>query len=345
MAEDKKPEDGSTTATPAGAEASPPPADALANPGAASGINTSPIASDEDKAKAAEANKKSIKKIGAVKKFTKIFNVYILLFLVLIAAGGAVAAYEYMNSRKTTPPLSVTTQKLTTDQLKQLANSNATVGGSGQTVTIQGNAVFSGSVLVRSNLQVAGDIQLGSNLDVAQLNVTNSSNLAKTQANTLQVAGTTTFQGLVTIQNGATITGNTNINTATIGTITANKVIMSGNAQLQIPNHISFGGSTSPHVSGLNGNSATIIGSDTSGTVTVTTGGGGAGCMASLTFAQAYFNSKPNVIISLESSSPANVQYYAGSLSTAGFQVCSANAPPSNSQLAFSYFITASSPQ
>lgn len=345
MAEDKKPEDGSKTATAAGLEASPPPADALANPGAASGINTSPIASDEDKEKQANDAQKSVKKVGGLKKFTKIFNVYVLLFLVLIAIGGAVAFVEYTTSRKAPPPLSVATQKLTTDQLKQLANSNATVGGSGQTVTIQGNAIFSGSVLVRSNLQVAGDIQLGSNLDVAQLNVANSSNLAKTQTNTLQVAGTTTFQGLVTIQNGATITGSSSINSATIGTITANKVIMSGNGQLQIPNHIGFGGSAAPHISGLNGNSASVNGSDTSGTVTVNTGGGGAGCMASLTFAQSFPSSKPNVIISLMSSSPANVQYYAGSLSTSGFQVCSANAPPAHTQLAFSYFITASSQQ
>lgn len=344
MAEDKKPEDGTKTATAAGAETSPPPADALTNPDAAPGINTSPIASEEDKEKAANASKQTVKKVSGLKKFTRLFNVYILLFLVLIAIGGVVAFVEYTGSRKAPPPLSIATQKLTTDQLKQLANSNATVGGSSQTVTIQGNAVFSGSVLVRSNLQVAGDIQLGNNLNVAQLNVANSSNLSKTQANSLQVAGTTIFSGLVTIQNGATLTGSTNINTATIGTITANKVITSGNAQLQIPNHIGFSGSSTPRVSGQGGSSASIVGSDTSGTVTVHTSGS-AGCMASVTFAQAFSNSKPNIILSLQSSGPVDVQYYAGNLSTSGFSVCSANAPPAGVQLGFSYFITASSQQ
>jgi len=341
---DKKPED-EKEATPAGAEPTPPPADALANPGAAAGINTSPIAPEEDKAKQAEGPKKA-KKLSPIKRLGKKFNLYYLLFGIIVLIGGAVAGYVYLTSKKAPPAASVNSQKLTTEQLKQLANSNATVGGSGQTITIQGNTIFSGTVLVRSNLQVAGDIQLGGNLNVASLNVAGASNLTNTQTNTLQVTGTSVFQGVVTIQNGLNANGNSSINTATIGTVTANKVIMSGSAQLQIPNHIGFTGSNSPRISGQSGDSASVSGSDTSGTVTIHTGGStSAGCMAGLTFAQAFPSSKPNVIISLVTSSPMNIEYYAGSLSTTGFSICSANAPPANAQFAFSYFITSSTQQ
>ncbi len=345
MDADKKSED-VKTATPAGSGEHPPAPNALAQPNdeATDASMANGEAADKDKAKS-----KAPKKLSPLKKLSRRFNIYLLLFGLVIVIGGGVVAYSYITGKKAPPPVSIANQTLTQGELKQLANSNATVGGSGQTLTVQGNTVFSGNVLIRSNLNVAGAIQLGSKLDVAQFNVSGSSNLATTQANTLQVAGSATFQGVVTIQNGLAVNGNASINAATIGTITANKVIMSGNAQLEIPNHISFSGSAAPRIanqSGLGGGSASINGTDTSGTVTINTGGSpAAGCMVGLTFSQAYFSTKPNVILSLESSNAVALQYYAGSLSTTGFNICSANAPPANQQIAIAYFITASAAQ
>lgn len=349
MAEDKKSEDGEKQATPAGAEANPPATDALGKPNEdGSGGGTAPSNGSMDLSAAAVEGKPA-KKLSPVKKITRHLNIYLLLFVFVLVIGAVIVIVSYMNSKKAPITPTVASQTLTQSELKQLANSDATVGGSGQTLNVQGNTVFSGQVLIRSNLNVAGTIQLGGNLNVAQLTVANSSNLANTQTNTLQVSGTSVFQGVVTIQNGMNVTGSTSINSATIGTLTASKIIMSGNAQLQIPNHIGFSGSSAPHLSsqsGLGGGNASIIGSDTSGTVTVNTGDSPqTGCMVGLTFAQAFYSTKPNVIISLESSTPINVEYYAGNLSTSGFSICSANTPPAHQQFAFSYFITASSAQ
>jgi len=349
MEPDKKPEENkSDTAVPAGAESAPPPADALANPDAAPGQNSSPIAPESDTA-ATKADTTPVKKPGGFKQLLKHFNVYFLLFLLLIVIAGVIIFVSYLNGKKTTPAASVTNQTLTQSELKQLANSDATVGGSGQTITIQGDSVFDGQVLMRGNLEIAGTLQLGSSLNVAQLTVSGTSNLADTQTNTLQVSGTSVFQGLATIQNGMDVGGNSSIDTATIGTLTASKIILSNTAQLQIPNHIGFNGSAAPRVSaqsGLGGGSTSISGSDTSGTITVNTGSNPqSGCMAGVTFNQAFYSTKPNVIISLVSSSPINLEYYASNPSTTSFSVCSANAPPANQQFAFSYFITASSSQ
>lgn len=342
MAEDKKEE--TKDEVPAGAEANPPPKDALGKTNEELNATDTTGAMSPDM-NAAPKEGTPAKKPNALKKLLKHVNIYLFLFIFILIVGAVIVFIGYLNSKKAPITPAVGSQTLSQSELKQLANSNATVGGSGQTITIQGNTVFSGQVLVRSNLNVAGTIQLGGNLSVASINVSTTSNLSKAQANSLQVTGATVFQGLVTIQNGLNATGSTSINNATIGTVTATKVIMSGNAQLQIPNHIGFSGSATPGISGQNGASASIVGSDTSGTVTINTGGAGSGCLANLSFAHAYFNSKPNVIISLVSSSPVNIEYYAGSLSTSGFSFCSANAPPSNTQIAFSYFITASTQQ
>lgn len=348
MAEDKKPEE-STQATPAGAEAKPPPQDALGKTNEElKSSGTAESMSPDMNAPAKEG--KPAKKQGPLKKILKHVNIYLLIFIVLLIIGVGITAYGYLKSKAAPTVPTIASQNLTESELKQLANSNATVGGSGQTLNIQGNTVFSGQVLIRSNLDVAGTIQLGGSLNVASLNVSGASNLQTTQANTLQVSGTSIFQGVVTIQNGLDATGATSINNATIGTETVNKIIMSGNAQLQIPNHLGFSGSATPHLSGasgLGGGSATISGSDTSGTVTVTTGGGpSAGCYANITFATAFYSSKPNVILSLESNSgPLSLEYYAANLSTTGFSICSANTPPANTQFMFSYFTTASTQQ
>jgi hypothetical protein len=346
--EEKKPEDTSGGATPDGNGAGGPPKDALANPEAAANAASLAIgaASSPD---GDSASGKSARKINPLKKFTKHFNVYFILFVIIILIAAVISFVAYSNSKKTPPATTANSEKLSQSQLKQLANSNATVGGSGQTLTVQSNAVFDNPVLIRSNLDVAGALQLGGTLNVSQVSVSGSSNLSTTQASTLQVAGTSVFQGLVTVQNGISVGGDSSLNTATIGTITANKLILSGTAQLQIPNHVGFSGSAAPRLSNqpaLGGGSASISGSDTSGTISVNTGGGPqSGCLVNVSFNQAFYSSKPNVIISLISSSPMNLEYYAGSLNISGFSICSANAPPANQQFGFSYFITASTSQ
>jgi cytoskeletal protein CcmA (bactofilin family) len=289
---------------------------------------------------------KGPKQPSAVKKSLRKFNIYLLMFLLVMSIGVVVSVVGYLNSKKPPKLPTIANQELTADTLKQLANSDATVGSSGQTLTVQGNAVFAGQVLVRSDLNVAGNIQLGGVLNVPTLTVSGKTNLADTQINTLQVASTTTLQGTVTVQKDLNVGGTAAFSGPVVaGTITASKIIMSGNGQLQIPNHLSFPGATPART--LNaallgtGGSATLGGSDTSGTINVNTGNGpSAGCFMTVKFNVPYATT-PHVIISPVGLGAALSQYYV-ERSTTGFSVCSANAPPANQPFAYDYFITGS---
>jgi cytoskeletal protein CcmA (bactofilin family) len=285
------------------------------------------------------------KKPNAFKQFMKRFNVYLLMFILVVVIAAAVAAVSYLNSQKTPKTPSTASQSLTQDTLKQLANSDATVGDTGQTLTVQGNAIFSGSVLVQKDLNVAGTINVGGPIKLSDLTVSNSTNLNTTQTNTLQVAQSSTFQGVATFQNGINVAGPAAFNgSVTAGQITVTKLIMSGNATLEVPNHLAFTGA-SPGRQSIdfnalgNGGSASINGSDTTGTINMHTGAGaGAGCYIVLTFNKAFTNT-PHVIISPINSAAGSMQYYV-TRNTTTFSVCSNNAPGDNQTFAFDYFIT-----
>lgn len=284
------------------------------------------------------------KKLSPLKKFLKRFNVYLLLFLLILTVAAVVSVAGYLNSKKTPKTPTVGTQTLTQDTLKQLANSDATVGDTGQTLTVQGNAIFSGQVLVRSNLNVAGTIQTGQTLSVPGLSVSGTSSLATTQTNTLQVVNGSTFQGTVTIQHDLNVAGTASFSgPVTAGQITVTKLIMSGNSQLQVPNHIAFTGASPGRTINFGvlgaGGSGSINGSDTTGTLNINTGSGtAAGCFMTLTFARA-FASTPHVVVTPIGSAAGQTQWYVNR-STTSFSVCTNTPPPGNQAFAYDYFIT-----
>ncbi|HSX15737.1 MAG TPA: hypothetical protein VLF40_03015 [Candidatus Saccharimonadales bacterium] len=287
---------------------------------------------------------KPAKKPNAIKAFLKRFNVYLLLFLLVVIIAAAVSIVSYLNSKKAPKVPNLTSKNLTQEDLKNLANSDATVGDTGQTLTVQGNAVFSGQVLVRSNLNVAGTIQLGGTFEVPDLIVSNTANLGTTQIASLQVQQGSTLQGLVTLQAGLNVAGAADFNgPVTVGQLTATHITMSGNGVLEVPNHISFTGASpgrqiNPSVLGVGG-SASINGSDTTGTININSGSGPiAGCFLSVTFNKP-FTSTPHVIVSPVNSTAGNLNYYV-TRDVNGFSLCTTNAAAGNQTFAFDYFIT-----
>jgi len=284
------------------------------------------------------------KQPSAIKKFLRRFNVYLLLFLLVVVLSVIVSVVGFLDSKKTPKSPTIATQTLTQNDLKQLANSDATVGDTGQTLTVQGNAIFSGQVLVRSNLNVAGTIQLGGDFSVPRITVSDTANLANTQIGTLQVANASTFQGIVTVQNGLNVGGSTAFSgPVTAGQITVTKLIMSGNATLEVPNHIAFTGASpgrtiNPTTLGAGG-SASVNGSDTTGTININTGSGPqAGCFVTVTFNRPFTNT-PHVIVSPINAGAGQTDYYV-TRNTTAFSLCTVNAAPANQVFAFDYFIT-----
>ena len=287
-------------------------------------------------------DKPSEKKISPLRRFLRRMNVYFLLFVLIVVIAGVVIAVNYLNSQKITPEPAIGTQTLTQDALKQLANSDATVGNAAQTLTIQGNAVISGQTLMRGNLNIAGNVQAGGNMQGASLTISGTSNLGTAQVNTLQVANTLAVQGATTMRD-LTVAGAASFSGAvTASQITTSRLTLSGNAVLQVPNHLSFTGPTpsrsiTSNVLGAGG-SVSISGSDTSGTVNINTGSNPQpGCFTRITFQQA-FASQPRVIISPVGAGAGQTQHYV-IRDNGGFSICTANAAPGGQAFAFDYFV------
>lgn len=279
-----------------------------------------------------------------LKRFLQKVNIYLLGFILILVVVGGMTAMSMVKSQKAPVVATFGSQELNDDALKKLASSDVNVGSAAQTLTVQGNTVLAGQVLVRSDLSAAGNVQVGGTLQAPSLTISGKTNLADTQINTLQVASNTTIQGATTVKDlnvggAASFGGPVNA-----GQITVTKLIMSGNASLQVPNHIAFTGpspgrSVNPSVLGGSG-TASINGSDTTGTVNINIGGSPtAGCFVNITFSQA-FTSTPHVLLTPVGSAAGLIQYYI-TRTNSGFSICTNNPAPANQSFAFDYFVTA----
>lgn len=290
------------------------------------------------------ATASSEKKPSALRRFLRRMNIYFLLFVLVCVVAGIIVWVQYLNSQKT-PPIkepTIASQKLTEDALRQLANSDASVGSASQTLTIQGNAIIEGQTLMRGNLNVAGNFQTGGSIQGPRLVISGESNLGATQANTLQVATNATVQGNTTLRD-LSVSGTASFNGAVSAPqLTVSQLIISGTGTLRAP-RISFAGATpsrtiNPSVLGAGG-SASVNGSDTTGTVNINTGGGtAAGCMVQVIFSQR-FAGEPRVLISPVGAGAGLTQYYV-TRDSGGFSICASSPAPAGQAFAFDYFVT-----
>ena len=290
----------------------------------------------------AKADEPAEKKLPFFKRIARKVNVYFLGFILLTIIGGAVTVVNYLNSQKAPTGPNLANQSLTQDALKQLANTDASVGNASQTLTIQGNAVIAGQTLARGNLNVAGNIQSGGSMQGSALTISGTSNLGSTQINSLQVATTLAVQGATTMRDLNVAGTSTFSGPMTASQITVTKLVISGNGLLEVPNHISFTGpSPSRVVSGAlgSGGSASVNGSDTAGSVNLNSGAGtSAGCLVTIKFAQA-FQKQPRVIISPVGSAAGSLEYYVNR-SAGEFSICTNTAAPTNKSFGFDYIVT-----
>lgn len=314
----------------------------------ADALSRTPEELGEEQAAQAEAQPKAEtqpgeKKISPLKAFFRKVNLYFLIFGLLVVIAGAITIVNYLNSQKPQAQPSIATQALDQEALKQLANTDATVGNTSQTLTIQGNAIISGQTLMRANLNVAGNFQSGGAIQGPSITISGAANLGEAQINSLQVATNTAIQGATTLRDLNVAGAASFSGPLTASQITTSRLVMSGNAVLEVPNHISFTGpspgrSINPAALG-NGGSASVNGSDTTGTVNINTGANTQpGCFVQITFNQP-FAREPHVLISPVGAAAGQTQYYVNR-SNSGFSICTANAAPTNQAFAFDYFIT-----
>ena len=307
--------------------------DALEKPDAST-VDATPAAGGAPVASIKPAKKGLKQKLAA-------FNLYLLLFVFIMLIAGVVIFITYLQAKKQETTSVISSQKLDTAALKQLANSDATVGDPKQLLSVQSNAVFAGKVLVKDTLEVAGGIQVNGPVALSGLSVSGQTNLTETQVGrNLTVAGDIAVQGGLTLQKSLQVNGGGSFS----GPLSAPQITVTGiqiNSDLVLTHHIAAGGPSPSRSNGTalgSGGTASVNGSDTAGSITINTGSGPpAGCFTNIIFAQKY-NTVPHVIVTPIGSDAGGLDYYV-TKTTSGFSICDKSAPPSGASFGFDYFV------
>lgn len=265
-------------------------------------------------------------------------NIYLLLFILILVITFLIVFISVQRNKKADKTATINTQELTKETLDKLKGSEAKVGDPKQTLSIESNAIFTGKVLFRDSIDVAGTIKVGGALSLPGLNVSGESKFDQIYGNKLTISGDTGLQGQLTVGKNLTVTGGASFGGAiSVPVLAAQSLQLSGD--LQFNRHIDAGGGTPGKSNGSalgSGGTASLSGTDSAGTLTVNTGGGpGAGCFASISFTQA-FSSTPHVVITPVGSAAAGLNYYINR-SSSGFSVCTTNAPPAGQSFSFDY--------
>ncbi|HEX3568910.1 MAG TPA: hypothetical protein VHT70_04530 [Candidatus Saccharimonadales bacterium] len=272
--------------------------------------------------------------------FAHRFNIYFLLFVLILIIVGIIAFIAIWQAHKNKPSSPTTSsQTLSEDALKNLANSSTTsVGNSKQILNVESSAIFSGPVLMRNDLEVAGTIKVGGALSLPGITVAGNSSFGQVSTGSLSVSGDAAVQGNLTVIKSLAVNGSASFN----GAVAAQSLAVSSlqlNGDLTLTHHITAGGSIPGKSDGGalgNGGTSSISGSDTAGQISINTGGGApAGCFIAIRFA-AKFNNTARVILTPTTAAAAGIQYYVQPSST-GFSVCTASVPPSGANIGFDY--------
>jgi len=282
------------------------------------------------------------KKPSLFKRIWGRFNIYLLIFILIFLVAAAVVIVLTIKGSHDAKDATNTigSQGLTEETLKQLSNSETTIGSSSQILNIESNAIFSGAVLVKKDLEVAGSIKVNGALALPGITVSGSSSFNQIQASTLNLSGAATVNGTLTARNGLSVNGNGNFT----GSVSATQLTTGSlqlNGDLILTHHITGGGAIPGLSQGIalgGGGTASVSGSDTSGSIAINTGSSpGAGCFATINFTRAY-NGTPHVVITPVGAAAGGLNFYVNR-SSSNFSVCTTSTPPSGQAFGFDYLI------
>jgi hypothetical protein len=267
-------------------------------------------------------------------------NIYLMLFILVILVGATVALVAYRQNKKASND-QINTQGISQSTLEQLANSDASVGDSHTVLNVKSSAVFAGQVLVRQNLEVGGNFQVGGTTALKDLTVSGTSQFGQTNVSSnLSVSGNAALQGAATIGKSLQVGGGGTFN----GPVSAPQVTTGSlqlNGDLVLTHHIHVGGGQPSRNGGSalgRGGSASVSGSDTAGAVSINTGSGSAaGCFVTINFTS-HYTTTPYVQVTPVGSAAGGLDYYINR-STTGFSICDSSAPPSGRSFGFDYFV------
>jgi cytoskeletal protein CcmA (bactofilin family) len=265
-------------------------------------------------------------------------NIYLLLFILILVITGVIVFVGIQNNKKAETPANIDSQPLSEEAIKQLQGSATKIGDPKQTLSIESNAIFTGKVLFRDSIDVAGTIKVGGAMSLSGLTVSGEANFDQIQANKLSVSGDVNVQGQLTVQKNLTVSGGASFGGGISAPVVSTQSLQI-NGDLQFSRHLDAGGGTPGKSNGNalgGGGTASISGSDTAGTVNINIGGGpSAGCFVTISFVNA-FNSTPHVVVSPVGGGAGGLSYYIDR-SASGFSICSVNAAAPGSSFSFDY--------
>lgn len=263
-----------------------------------------------------------------------------------------------MRGQDTTTQINKETVTLSSETLSKLGMTKTAVNNAGTELVVGPNSKFNGTVTIASDVSIAGTLNLNNTLQAAearldklqakslqldQLNVNSDGTMSTLNLRKdLNVVGSTKLQGTVTIAQLLTVNNNANIvgSLAVGGTLSVRNFqasSLTSDTTLTIGGHVIVRGNAPTVVAGGgvgSSGTASISGTDASGTIAVNTGvGATGGLLASVTFNRAYAQT-PHVVVT-----PVGnyVDVYINRTAN-GFSVFSAN-PLSPAGYAFDYIV------
>ncbi|MBW3569290.1 hypothetical protein KY385_04135 [Candidatus Parcubacteria bacterium] len=278
--------------------------------------------------------------LRGVSKITRV-NIYLLLFFLLLLLAGIVTYVSFQrNKAEEEKKEALLTEPLSQETLDQLKQSDVRIGDPKQILSIESNAIFSGKVLIRDSLEVAGQLKIGGPLNLPGITVSGASAFDQVTIKNLDISGNTNIQGQLSVQQGVTVGGNLSV----AGNLSASQLTLEGlqlSGDLQLNRHIDAGGGTPGKSNGSalgSGGTTSVSGTDTAGTVNIRTGGGsGSGCYVTLRFAHK-FNAAPHVVITPVGSAAGALNYYINR-SASEFSICTTNGAGGGKSFAFDYIV------
>jgi len=288
--------------------------------------------------------KKKTSLVDKSKNLVGRMNVYLLLFIVIILAGLIIFFVVYQASQNSDPGITES-QELTQEAIDELIGSDAKVGDPKQLLTVESDSVFTGKVLIREGLDVAGPIKVGGSLSLPGITVSGTSAFDEVSINTLSIAGDASVQGQLSVQQGLTVSGPVTFS-GTFSAAAFSIQTLQVDGDIQLNRHIDAGGPTPGLASGGAlgaGGTSTISGTDTAGTVTINIGSGAsAGVLATVTFANNYGGTPHVVITPVAAQGAATIsgtqKFYLSSRTTSSFSIATSAGLPAGS-ISFDYIV------
>ncbi|MEX0668304.1 MAG: hypothetical protein WD061_01020 [Candidatus Saccharimonadales bacterium] len=285
--------------------------------------------------------------LSKINIFSKLPAPYLMGLVALLIVGGLVIFYvqSTTDDEVVIDGSELNTTSLSEADLANLASDRAQIDSTNRILTVAANSIFDGTMLVRSSLDVQGQLRVGQSLSINDVDITGQGVINDLDiANELNVQGNVNFGGAATIQNGLTIGDGLSVTGSGTfaGNLSANSIEagnLTFNGNLTMNGHIITSGTQVSASNGPNigsGGTVSVSGNDVAGTVNINTGSGtSTGIMVTVTFAESYTGT-PRVNITPVGSASGGQNWYVTRNSNS-FSVGINN--PITGNFSFDYFV------